>query len=161
MYKVFVTQRKDIVRHKDSIKVKAPVLTRNVMDSTLGRLYHEHKGLVSDSCLITVHIYDNAKEDNDTISVFFNSIEIVQKSMLKVKRNEVIEKTFELVRGKENELVFKAWNTGKKGLNTMKVEFFYGNLSNKAAKGKMGKAFAVKEFNSKPGLSSAILIKCN
>lgn len=146
------------------VKHIEPTLISSIDDKTLnpslGTVYHEHNTLVTDSCVVTIQIYDNGDQDNDTISVFYNTEEIQGKSMLKLKHNGTIIKTLKLKEGILNELVFKAWNTGTSGLNTMKVEFYYGDLSNRLDKIKLVTPFATKEFNSKPGLSSGIAIKC-
>jgi hypothetical protein len=152
---VNVVERKKAVSI-DSVNLKM----KSVTNTSLGTVYYEHNTLITDSCTITIQIYDNGEQDNDTVSVFFNKEEIETRRMLKLKENGTIIKTLTLIESVPNDLVFYALNTGKSGLNTMKVEFYYGDFSKNVGKLKLAIPFAAKEFNSKPGLSSAIILKC-
>lgn len=148
-----------VEENKLNLKDDAQDRASKIANTTLGDIYHEHAILTVDSCIITIQIYDNGEEDNDTISVFYNTEEIQTRSMLKLKVHGTIIKILKLNKGVSNELVFRAWNTGSSGLNTMKVEFYYGDLSDDIDKLKKIAPFTTKEFNSKPGLSSAILLR--
>lgn len=154
-FTVYVIEGKKAVSI-DSVNSK----TKSITNTSLGAVYYEHNALMADSCVISIQIYDNGEQDNDTVSVFFNKEEIESKRMLKVKENGTIIKTLTLLKGVPNDLVFYALNTGKSGLNTMKVEFYYGDFSKNPGKLKLAVPFAAKEFNSKPGLSSAIMLTC-
>ena len=131
-----------------------------LVDNAVGKIYYEHQAIYFDSCKVTIQIYDGEEEDGDSISVFFNGVEIQTKQMIKLKSHETIVRVLNLVYGAENRLVFKAWNTGRVGLNTMEVEFFAGDYSSKRIFLKSGKPSANKSFTSRPGLSSAIILKC-
>jgi hypothetical protein len=109
--------------------------------------------LFFDTKELLIHVYDNRLEDNDTISLFFNGIEIVTKMMVFKKSKESILRIITLEENEENILQVMAWNTGKVGDNTIKIDFFHSksNISKT-------KPIRSKVLHSKPGLSSAIYL---
>ncbi len=123
-------------------------------------VYFEHE-LTFNNCVITVVIYDDGEEDNDTVSLYYNNKLIVDKQMIMLKANHSIIKALVLNPDEPNVLISKALNTGKVGPNTLKIEFFEGNLTKDERQLKKKKPFAVKILHSKPGLAGAIKLKCN
>lgn len=123
-------------------------------------VYFEHE-LTFNNCVITVVMYDDGEEDNDTVSLYYNNKLIVDRQMIMLKANHSIIKALVLNPDEPNVLISKALNTGKVGPNTLKIEFFEGNLTKDERQLKKKKPFAVKILHSKPGLAGAIKLKCN
>ena len=105
---------------------------------------------------VTISIYDNALEDNDTISIFYNGTEIVHREMAKIKKNGVISRVIKLENFSKNSFVFKAWNVGEISPNTIKIDFYLGNVIKKRGRIKSKKPAKTIILNSKPGLSSGL-----
>jgi len=111
-------------------------------------------------CTITAVMYDDGEEDNDTVSIFFNGKLIVDKEMIMLKENKTIIKAFVLNPDQTSYLVSKAWNTGTVGLNTLKIEFYEGNLLKDIKSLKRKKPQSVKIIHSRPGMAGAVKLKC-
>lgn len=122
-------------------------------------IYYEHE-LTFKDCTITVVMYDDGEEDNDTISLYYNGKIIVDRQMILLKKNEPIIKVLVLNPDQLNLLVSKAWNVGKVPPNTLKIEFYEGNLTRDLKKIKRKKPVVVKVIHSKPGLAGAIKLQC-
>jgi hypothetical protein len=122
-------------------------------------IYYEHE-LTFKDCTITVVMYDDGEEDNDTISLYYNGKIIVDRQMIRLKKNEPIIKALVLNPDELNLLVSKAWNVGKVPPNTLKIEFYEGNLTRDVKSLKKKKPDAVKVVHSRPGLAGAIKLKC-
>jgi hypothetical protein len=105
-------------------------------------------------------MYDDGEEDNDTISLYYNGKIIVDRQMILLKKNEPIIKVLVLNPDQLNLLVSKAWNVGKVPPNTLKIEFYEGNLTRDLKKIKRKKPVVVKVIHSKPGLAGAIKLQC-
>ncbi len=108
-------------------------------------------------CILTLYLYDDGEEDNDTVSVFFNGVEIVKREMIKLKAHGTIIRTVVLLAGEKNDFIVKAWNNGKISPNTIKIEFYEGNHSKFSRK----KPKKVRVLHSKPGVAGAIYIRCS
>jgi len=145
----------------DSIAVIPTGKTTPISKMEVDSIYFEHDVIEFNSCTISILVYDNGEQDNDTISIFFNNELIVDKAYLKLKKYGGLQKVLTLKPNQKNCLVVKAINTGLQGPNTSKIEFYHGdvNVNPKLMNGK--KPFSVKIMNSKPGLSSAINFTCN
>jgi len=105
---------------------------------------------------LTLVIYDNSQEDNDTVSIFFNGMEIVQRACIRRIEKAPIIKTIELVPGKDNTIYVKAWNTGLYSPNTLQVDIHdaEGKFTPKSLRRK--KPLWSRSMNSKPGLSAGL-----
>jgi len=121
---------------------------------------YEHQ-LTFNDCIITVVMYDDAQQDFDTVSIFYNDKLIVDRQMIWLKKNETITRVLVLNPDEKNYLISKAWNTGQISPNTLKIEFYEGNLLKDKKKFKKAKPIQVKILHSKPGGSGAIVLKCN
>mgnify|MGYP006086913579 CR=1 FL=1 len=108
---------------------------------------------------ITLSIYDNALEDNDTISIIYNNEEIVKKKMVKLKINGPIVLVLDLNTREQNSFIFKAWNVGRISPNTIKIDFYNGDISNRRRKINKIKPEKSLVLNSKPGNSTALWLK--
>ncbi|MCZ2100809.1 MAG: LamG domain-containing protein [Chitinophagales bacterium] len=140
----------------DSIKIISTSTTHKAGNDTLNYQYE----LSFNSCTLTAIMYDDAEEDNDTISVYFNGKIIVDYQMIYRKKNKPIVKLLELNSGSENILASKAWNNGKIPPNTLKIEFYEGDWTQNLNKLKYKKPIIEKVIHSKPGLAGAIKLKC-
>lgn len=113
-----------------------------------------------DECVITLVMFDDGQQDNDTISVFYNDRLIVDREMIKNRNIATIIRAIVLDPTKDNYLVVKAWNNGETSPNTLKIEFYNGNLLKNTKLTNRRKPNEVKLLHSKPGLAGAITLKC-
>jgi hypothetical protein len=104
---------------------------------------------------VTVVLCDNAQEDGDIVSVFFNGEEIVKQETLRTRSNGVIIRTVTLLKGR-NDFIVKAWNNGKVSPNTIRIEFYEGDYHEALARLNLQKPKKSKVLNSKPGVAGAI-----
>lgn len=118
------------------------------------------KDLEFDKCLLTVVLYDDGEQDFDTISVFFNGKEIVKSQLIQLKKNGTINKVLLLSEDEQNDFVVRAWNNGNISPNTLKIDFYEGYYLDKLSKLKRMKPKESRILHSKPGLASAIYLKC-
>ena len=107
---------------------------------------------------ITLSIYDHAVQDNDTISIIYNNKEIVSKRMVKNKKNGCINILININEKNENLFIFKAWNEGKIKPNTIKIDFYEGNIFRKKQKIKKISPKNSLILNSRPGQSTGLII---
>lgn len=112
------------------------------------------------SCIITVVLYDDNQEDDDTISVFFNNREIVSREKIRNKQNGTIVKALALQPGEKNVFIVKAWNNGRVSPNTLQIDFYEGDYLEKQNRLKNKKPILDKTMYSKPGVASAIYLNC-
>ena len=114
------------------------------------------------NCFITLLIYDNASNDNDTVSIDFNGIILVDKEEINNKNRKGIGNfQFELtlLPKKPNYLAAKAWNFGKIRPNTLMIEIFEGHdLTKKDFESK--KSSKVR-LHSAPGHAGGLVINCH
>lgn len=122
-------------------------------------VHYEYK-LELKNCAVTVYMYDDGAEDNDTISVFFNGKEIVNHEMIRIKQHGAIKRIFYLNPSEKNELVCKAWNTGKFGSNTLRMDVYEGEIKNEKTELK-GKVPQSKILHSRPGIAGGVTLKCD
>lgn len=118
------------------------------------------KDLKFDGCVLSLKLFDDNEEDNDTVSIYFNGEEIVKREMIKLKSHGAIIRTVNLVPGQSNEFVVKAWNTGRISPNTIKVEFYEGVYSTNPLHLRRQKPVKVMVLNSKPGVAAGLYFWC-
>ncbi len=136
-------------------------LTNSSIDTSLtDSIIYSHE-LTFSNCLITAVMYDNSKEDFDTISVFFNNKLIVNKEMIRLKEHATIMRVLDLNKNEANNLVVKAWNTGLYSPNTLEIEFYAGDLSQSPNLLNKNTPDMTKILHSKPGFAAAIKLSCN
>jgi hypothetical protein len=111
-------------------------------------------------CVLTVFMYDDGEEDNDTVSIIFNGQVIVNKEMIRLKENKMIKRTLVLDSGNENYIIAKAWNKGKYGLNTLRIDVFEGNIENERKDMKDRKPAMSKVLHSRPGAAGGMILRC-
>ncbi|WP_210466837.1 HYR domain-containing protein [Rufibacter roseolus] len=119
------------------------------------------QNLSFDDCTVTMVLYDDSEQDNDTVSIYYNGKEIVKKELLKTKDKMSLVKAVILNPGEKNDFVVRAWNTGEKGPNTLRIEFYQGYYLDKTQKLKKEKPIYTKTLHSKPGYASAISLTCS
>ena len=103
---------------------------------------------------VTMVIYDNRTQDGDRISVYYNGKRIIKDKTIKNKHRGMLIHTLLIDESINNYIVIQAHNMGTVGRNTVKVEFYDGinvDLSEKCDYS--------KQYSSKPGFASAILLK--
>jgi len=122
-------------------------------------VHYEHE-VTFNTCTITAVLYDDAEEDNDTISLYYNNAIIVDYQMIKRKNNQPIVRLLELNSNSDNTLASKAWNLGTIPPNTLKIAFYEGDWTNNIKKLKSQKPFIEKVIHSKPGEAGAIKLRC-
>lgn len=104
-------------------------------------------------------MYDDGEEDNDTVSLYYNNKLIVDRQMIMLKANHSIIKALVLNPDEPNVLISKALNTGKVGPNTLKIEFFEGNLTKDERQLKKKKTVCSKNTAFKTRLGRGYKIK--
>ena len=128
-----------------------------VVDSKIPQKTKEYETLKFKSKEITILIYDNLEEDNDTISIFFNNKEIVSREMIRLRKNTPTIKHLQLNENAPNEFIIKAWNVGKIPPNTLKIEFYDGDVEDKyILKGRI-QPFLEKIYSSDPKTGAKII----
>jgi hypothetical protein len=141
---------------KDSILV-APVKPSVTLPEIPTKV-KEYEALGFKNDQITVLIYDNKEEDNDTISIFYNDEEIIYREMLKLRKNKPTIKYLDLKNKKDNEFVIKAWNVGKIPPNTLKIEFYEGHQNEDDVIREKVKPVFVKSYSSDPKIGAKIIL---
>jgi hypothetical protein len=113
------------------------------------------------SCDLTLMMYDDCIQDYDTVSVYFNTVPIVEQECIKLKTNGSIIKVVSLTKNAPNELVVKAWNIGTINPNTLKIEFYEGDYANQPNLLRNKRPVKVEILHSQPGIAGAMTLKCN
>ena len=161
-----IVQVFDTIRIIDSVIISTPTsLTDSVPSSQVASSEEIDKvkfiyNMNFDDCLVTIELYDDKKEDHDTISVFFNDHELVDRQMIRNLKNGAIVKLLVLNPYESNELIVKAWNMGEVGKNTLRINFYHGDYTLSKKKLKRADPFQSKILHSKPGLSGGIKMAC-
>ena len=119
-------------------------------------IHYEHKADVKD-CFLTIFIYDDGEEDNDSVSIVFNGQVIVNREMIRIKEHGVIIRKLVLLHDNENYIIAKAWNTGRYGLNTLKMDVYEGDVESDK---KFKKPVLTKVLHSRPGNAGGMILKC-
>jgi hypothetical protein len=110
--------------------------------------------------MLTIVMYDDGEEDNDTVSVYINNSLIVDHQMIKSKKNQTIIRVLKLNPNETNSLISKAWNKGKVGVNTLRIDFFEGDYSQNKSILNRKQPVSNKIIHSKPGVAGAIKLNC-
>lgn len=133
------------------------------LDATLAlgndSIHYEHNATVN-NCDLTFMIYDDGEQDNDSVSIIFNDEVIVNREMIKIKENGAIKRTVSLLAGEENFIIAKAWNTGRYGLNTLRIDVYETPDENDKKDLKNKKPVTSKILHSKPGDASGMILMC-
>jgi hypothetical protein len=103
----------------------------------------------------TLVFFDDGREDNDTVSIFWNGTEILHRVGLTKRKTGVHIMHVIPKLGNPNILVSKAWNTGGVPPNTLKFFVIKGVFAN-YEEIKRTKPLYQRSIHSKPGLSGAI-----
>ncbi len=140
-----------------------PIVVPEKIDEALSlgtdSVSYEHKAEIS-SCLVTAFIYDDGEEDNDTVSIIFNGQVIVNRDMIHIPEKGMIKRILVLDSGGENYIISKAWNKGKYGLNTLRIDIYDGDVANDRNELKRKKPLMSKVLHSKPGNAGGMILKC-
>ena len=126
--------------------------------NSLGRFSFLPDTLFFSAKYITIRIYDNKQEDNDTVSIYFNGNEIIQRQEIRNKSNATIVRVIQLKNNVNHEMTFKAWNLGGIPPNTLKIEFFEGDISQTPSAFKKQKPKFVKIISSTPDEGSGLFL---
>jgi hypothetical protein len=129
---VFEYEATDIFGNTSVIARNIQVIS-DLKPANIEKTYKVNSKLQSDSLKIeqvlnvnfidlVILMHDNGQEDNDTISVFFNEIEIVTKECIKRLKNKPIIRRIELSGITPDTIYFKAWNNGRILPNTLQVD---------------------------------------
>jgi hypothetical protein len=122
-------------------------------------IHYEHTAVLN-SCLLTAIIYDDGEEDGDSVSIVFNGQILVDRDGIRVKENGVIKRYLVLSGNNENYIAAKAWNTGRYGLNTLRIDIYEGYIENEKKEMKNKKPVFSKVLHSKPGSAGGIILSC-
>ncbi len=145
---------------KDSIPTQSVTtsLTNTVTSSVRPSKLKEYEALKFEEDYVTLLIFDNKEEDNDTVSIFYNDEEIIYREMLKLRKNKPTIKYLDLKNKKDNEFVIKAWNVGRIPPNTLKIEFYEGNQKEEDVIREKVKPVFVKSYSSDPKTGAKIIL---
>ncbi len=141
------------------IKVEAPTKIDENLHLGTDSVTYEHKAEVKD-CYLTIFIYDDGEEDNDSVSIVFNGQLLVDHAMIRLKENGAIRKNVLLGVNIQNYLIAKAWNTGRYGLNTLRIDAYEGNIEDQKDIRNKKPAFS-KVLHSRPREAGGMILKCN
>lgn len=133
------------------------VFIKNVLKDSIK---YRKRPLEFNKCVLTMMLYDDSQQDMDTISVYFNGKEIIQKELIKIKKNGTLNRALILEPGINNYFIFKAWNEGTISPNTLRVEFYEGYYLDKMTKLKRKNPVETIVMHAKVGVASAISLKC-
>ncbi|MFN8286477.1 MAG: HYR domain-containing protein [Chitinophagales bacterium] len=152
---------KVIVKSEESPDIQEEAPVQLPKKNALGgdSIKYEHNIAVQ-NCALTVVMYDDGEEDNDIVSVIYNGQILVDHEVIKLLNNGAIRKVIHLGVGAENYLVAKAWNTGTVGLNTLRIDVYEGELTDKKDF-KNKKPVYSKVLHSKPGTAGGMILKCS
>ena len=172
MYNIIVEKENKItgkVILKDTVKKDITILKKVVLKDSIkkDRTFDTHNlGKVSfkDTYVftkeyVTISAFDDHQEDNDTISIFYNNKEIVNRQKIKNKKNGQIIRVLKIEKNESNEFIIKAWNTGEVGGNTVRIHFYEGDIFSEGKNIKRLKPFYKIIMETKPGFSSAVYLK--
>jgi hypothetical protein len=120
---------------------------------------YEHKAELKD-CMVTIYMFDDGEEDNDTVSIVYNNQILVNREMIRVRENGMLKRFVTLTSGVENFIAAKAWNTGRFGLNTLKIEVYEGYIENDKRDLRGKKPILTKVLHSRPGTAGGMILKC-
>ncbi len=123
-------------------------------------VHYEHKATLS-NCELTVLIYDDGEQDNDSVSIIFNGHVLVNRQMIRIKENGAIRKNITLMPDAENYIIAKAWNTGRYGLNTLRIDVYESLPEGSKGDLKLKKPLMSKILHSRPGDAGGLLLQCN
>ncbi len=121
-------------------------------------VHYEHKATL-EACELTIMIYDDGEEDNDSVSIIFNGEVIVNREMIRVKENGAIKRNITLSPTGDNFVIAKAWNTGRYGLNTLRIDV-YDNSEAARKDIRAPRPMTSKILHSRPGNAGGLLLKC-
>ena len=107
-------------------------------------------------------MYDDDVEDGDTVSVVVNDHLIIDHQMIRNWKRGVgaICKVITLNPDRKNYLISKAWNNGRVGDNTLRIDFFIGDFSNDVNSLRHRKPDQYKRLHSVPGVAGGVVLKC-
>jgi concanavalin A-like lectin/glucanase superfamily protein/HYR domain-containing protein len=156
-FNVFIEERKisNQLNQPDTIS-KLTVIAKDKIEDSIDIQYTN----TIDNCFVIVQLYDDRQQDNDTISFFVNDKLIIDRQMIKNKRNGIIQFEIELEPNQPNKLVSKAWNVGKISPNTLTIVIYSSDGKGKKLTRK-NKLLLSKRIYSKPGMAGAIILTCN
>lgn len=141
------------------VSIVAPEKIETALNLGNDAINYEHKAEV-DECFLTVMLYDDGEEDNDTVSIIFNGQILVNHEMIRLREHGAIVRQIILLPGNENYIIAKAWNKGKVGLNTMKIDVYEGEVE-QSKKGVVSqKPVLSKVLHSKPGNAGGMILRC-
>jgi hypothetical protein len=144
----------------ENAQTYAPTFISESLNMGSDSINYEHKAVVK-NCMVTIYIFDDGEEDNDTVSVVYNNQILVNREMIRVKENSMIKRYVTLTSGVENYIAAKAWNTGKFGLNTLKIEVYEGYIENDKRDLRGKKPILTKVLHSRPGTAGGMILKCS
>ena len=153
-----IISRNILVKHND-----------NLRSSTNNK--HSNKKVKSDSLKIermldvnltklVILMHDSGQEDNDTISVFFNNVEIVNRECIKRLSNKPLMRYIELNGGGADTIYFKAWNNGLIQPNTLQVDVHDPDtFPNNSKRWPKAKPLISRPIASRPGVITALPVQ--
>jgi hypothetical protein len=148
----------------DTFGVDEPIIvtkkTKTASTHLTDSIHYYKKGIDFKKCILTLSMYDDSKQDGDTVSLFFNGNEVVERQLITIKKNGTIDVSLELEPNVNNYFIFKAWNEGSISPNTLRIEFYEGYYIDKMQKLKRKKPTETIVMHAKVGVASAISLKC-
>jgi hypothetical protein len=144
----------------ENTQTHAPTFISENLNMGSDSINYEHKAEVK-NCMVTIYMFDDGEEDNDTVSVVYNNQILVNREMIRIKENSMIKRFVTLTSGAENYIAAKAWNTGRFGLNTLKIEVYEGYIENDKRDLKGKKPILTKVLHSRPGSAGGMILKCS
>ncbi|MCW3126202.1 MAG: secreted protein containing hyalin domain [Bacteroidetes bacterium] len=142
----------------------APPVAKKIEKTTYGDTIRIQSSEVIADCAITLFVADDGVEDGDTVSIFFNGVEVIKRQGLKINKagayTDIIGLPLDLVPGQTNTIIAKAWNVGSIPPNTMEIKVFAGNVLSDLPAVKTMKTLLRKKFQCYPGLTDGMTLNC-
>jgi len=117
-------EKEKLVENKELEKIDKLILPNFVSEEKITIKDDEEVTIFWNSDTFKLDIWDDAKEDNDRVTIRFNEEIILDNHILKNKKESI---EYPLIEG-ENILVFTANNTGLIANNTARVDLFDNDL---------------------------------
>lgn len=153
-----IISRNVLVKHNDNLK--SPSKNKHLNKKLKSDSLKIERMLDVDLTKLVILMHDSGQEDNDTISVFFNNVEIVNRECIKHLSNRPLMRLIELNGGGADTIYFKAWNNGLIQPNTLQVDVHdpdtFPSNSKRWSKAKPLKS---RQIASRPGITTALPVQ--
>jgi hypothetical protein len=153
-----ILSRNVVVKHNDNLK--SPSNNKHLNKKLKSDSLKIERMLDVNLTKLIILMHDSGQEDNDTISVFFNNVEIVNRECIKRLSNKPLMRLIELNGGGADTIYFKAWNNGLIQPNTLQVDVHDPDTFPRNSKRwPNAKPLKSRPIASRPGITTALPVQ--